>query len=324
MHRAILFNDVDTPILTSLSLPNLKPNEVLIETAYSCISPGTELRCLAGKQADLSFPFIPGYSLSGRVAAVGSAVNSIQIGDLVFATGTAQANHPLAWGGHVSHAIQPQEAVFPLPSGVDLLAASITHIAAISYHGMRLSRPQAHENVLVIGLGIIGQCAARLHALSGAHVLGVDLSSDRVVQLQDLGIDAVTGIEQVRDVFPSGVDIIVDATGVPKVIPQAIELARDLPWDDTLAVGTRYLVQGSYAQEFGIPYQTAFLKEVSFWIPRDAQPRDFRRVLDFMARGKLPLQDLIGEVAIPDDAPRIYAALHNNEMVTAAFDWELK
>lgn len=320
--QAIVFSDVDTPEVQQFHLPELASGEVLVETAYSCVSPGTELRCLAGKQPGVSFPCVPGYSLSGIIAAVGADV-ALEIGTPVYCAGTAQADVPLAWGGHVSHAIQSAENVFPIPAGVDLLDASITHIAAISYHGMRLSRPMAHETVVVIGLGIIGQFAARLHALSGADVLGIDLAEDRVQQIRDAGIEAVSSLDEARSLLPNGADVIVDATGANAVFADAIEFAREISWDDSLEPRSRYLVQGSYAEDFCVPYQAAFSKELSFWLPRDSQPRDFRSILDFMGRGKLPVRDMISEVASPADAPNIYRALQNRELLTAAFQWQV-
>lgn len=318
--QAIVFTGVDTPTVQTIHLPEPGPGEVLVETAYSCISPGTEMRCLAGQQTGVTFPFVPGYSLAGRIAAVGDGV-TLEVGTPVFCTGTSTADVPLAWGGHVSHALQPADNVFPLAAGVDTLDACITHIAAISYHGMRLSRPQAHERIVVIGLGIIGQLAARLHALSGAAVLGVDLSAERANLLREVGIDAVTSLDDARSRLPDGADVIVDATGANGVIPQALAFARTVPWDDSLMPRSRYLVQGSYVGDFCVPYDAAFGSEVSFWVPRDAQPRDFRHVLDFLARGKLTVRDTISEVASPADAPRIYRALQVRDILTAAFAW---
>lgn len=320
--EGIVFSEVNTAQVQAITLPELQAGQVLIETAYSFISPGTELRCLAGKQDGATFPLISGYSMAGTVVEVGEGVD-LAVGTHVYCNGTLQADVRRTWGGHVSHAIQKVENVFVIPDGVDLLEASGAHIAAIAYHGMHLSQPMAHERVIVIGLGVIGQFSARLHALSGAEVLGVDLSAERVAQLQAVGVDAVASIEAAKARFPDGADIIVDATGTNGVIPQAIPLARDTPWDDTPTPSARYIVQGSYPEHFSIPYQDAFRKQLSFWLPRDAQPRDFRAVLNFMQRGKLPVRDLISEVAAPADAQRIYTALQNREILTAVFDWRL-
>jgi len=278
------------------------------------------MRCLAGKQPGLVFPFVPGYSQAGRIVAVGEGV-ALEVGTPVFCTGTIKANVPLAWGGHVSHAVQNANDVYPIPDGVDLLDASITKIAAIPYHGVRLSHPAPHETIIVIGLGIIGQFSARLHALTGAKVLGVDLSEERVALLRSVGVDAVTSIEDAQAILPDGADVIVDATGANGIVPSAIALANELPWDDSHFNASRYVVQGSYPEDFCIPYQAAFQKRLTFLLPRDAQPRDFRTVLDFIKRDKLKVRDTMTEVVKPSDAPRIYRALQNREIMTAVFQW---
>ena len=48
--KAILFRDVNVVTVEPVTIPEPGPGEVLIETAFSVMSPGTELRCLAGQQ----------------------------------------------------------------------------------------------------------------------------------------------------------------------------------------------------------------------------------------------------------------------------------
>ena len=80
--QAILFTDRQRATLTDATVPDPGPGEVIVETAFSCVSPGTELRCLAGAQPDgLPFPFIPGYSLAGHVIARGTDLSLIHISE---------------------------------------------------------------------------------------------------------------------------------------------------------------------------------------------------------------------------------------------------
>lgn len=321
MPHAILFTEPGRVELRPITLPALQPGEVLIKTTYSCISPGTELRCLAGQQAGLVFPFVAGYSLSGHVAAVGPGTVGLSVGDPVFCTGTAKGDVGLMWGGHVSHAIQPAGRVYRLSADADLVAAACAHMAAIAYHGYRLCPPGPRDQVLVIGLGLIGQLAARCHHLSGARVLGLDVSTPRVNLLRGAGIEAVSEWDAARAALAQAADVIVDATGASAVIGSAIGLARDVPWDDSAWAGTRYLVQGSYAGDLHLPYQEAFMKQLSVWFTRDVQPADLRAVLGLISAGQLPVRDLITTVAPPADAPSVYPRLQAGEWMTAAFDW---
>lgn len=325
--QAVLFRDVDQVAVASVEIPAPGPGEVLIKTTYSAISPGTELRCLAGKQPNTEpWPVIPGYSLSGRIAARGAGVD-LPLDAPVFATGTRRASVNLMWGGHVAYAVAPAVSVFPLPDGVSMLAASALHLAAIAYHGLRLARPLPHETVVVLGLGAIGQMSARLFAAAGARVVAADLSPARVALAQSAGVEAFTPSDAVgaavRRRLPDGADVVVDATGAAPVLHQAIEIARELGWDDSPLQGARIVVQGSYPEDISIPYQAAFLKEANILVPRDMQPRDVRAVLDLMSRGGFQIDDLLTTVVTPDRAPETYARLRHaaSAMVTAVFAW---
>lgn len=53
--------------LDSFDLPSVGPDQVLIETHYSAISPGTELAFLHNKPNTTGqYPFYPGYSACGQ------------------------------------------------------------------------------------------------------------------------------------------------------------------------------------------------------------------------------------------------------------------
>ena len=325
--QAVLFRGVNEVAVEAVEIPAPGPGEVLIQTACSTVSPGTELRCLAGRQPSPSpWPFIPGYSLSGTIVACGEAVE-LAPGTRVFCTGTRRADANLMWGGHVAYAVAPAVAVFPLPEIIPLPAASALHLAAIAFHGLRLARPLPHEKVVVLGLGAIGQMSARLFSAAGAQVLAIDLTPARVALARAAGIEAITPdgaiAATVHEVLPDGADIVVDATGAAAVLPQAVASARELGWDDSPLQGARIVVQGSYPEDFSIPYQEAFRKEAHILVPRDMQPRDVRAVIDLMVRDRLRIDDLLSALLPVDQAPATYARLRSapDELVTAVFRW---
>lgn len=65
-------------------LPSLEPDQVLIETQFSAISPGTELAFLHHlPNTPGVYPYYPGYSSSGHVADKGSAVTDLEVGQRV-------------------------------------------------------------------------------------------------------------------------------------------------------------------------------------------------------------------------------------------------
>lgn len=323
--QAILFTDVNTVEFQAIEVPDPAPDEVLIQTAYSCVSPGTELRCLAGQQpGGAAYPFIPGYALTGHVIKAGTQ-SQIAEGSRVFCTGSTRASVTRQWGGHVSHAIKPAHETIIVPDNVDLLDAVLVKLGAITYHGLRQSRPLPDEKVVVAGLGPVGQMSARLHALSGAQVWAADFAPERVKLVEPHGVRGVTLQQSLLDTLQpmlvTGADILVDATGASSALCDLIALAKNVPWTDYPIPGARFLIQGSYPGDFAIPYQAAFLKELQFFLPRDTQPRDLNAVMDLLAQQKLVVRDLISAVYEPADSANAYSALQKGQLVTLAFQW---
>lgn len=326
----LLFTGVDQVALAEMPLPRPEPHEVLVETLFSCVSPGTELRCLAGRQDQLGadhFPFIPGYALVGRVVTADRA-GRCPVGQLVFAGGTRRAAYRLAWGGHVSHAVVPADAAIVLPPKVSPVDAGLLKLAAIAYRGWRIARVRPTETVAVVGLGPIGQLSARIFAQAGVSVMAVDVSAERVATARAQGLQAVqvsSSInEVVRRVWPHGADVVVDATGRAAVLRETVQLVRDRPWEDLPMTGGKLIVQGSYSGDVPFPQDIAFAKELQVLWPRDCQREDLVAVLGLIEQGTLRVSDLAGVPWPVDQAPDVYSALQKPgaKMLTAVFAWD--
>ena len=326
--QAVLFTSQQTASLQPVSIPEPGAGEVIVQAEYTCISPGTEGRLLAGTIAEASpFPFIAGYSLTGKIIAVGADCR-FEVGQRVWCTGTSKADVNITWGGHIAHALAPEMDLIPLPDNLSTLDASIGRLAAIAFHGTRLSKPLPHEKVAVVGLGPIGMLSALCHAASGAEVIVADRVPERVKLAESLGLQGfVAGdslVEGFRRFLPNGADILVDATGLPNVAGSFIPAAKDLAWDDTPnPVGARLLVQGGTDFDYVFPHPPAFDREMSILLPRDRQPRDVAAVFDLMSRGNLPAAKLISAVRSPQSAQQAYTDLRENrgQYQTIAFLW---
>jgi 2-desacetyl-2-hydroxyethyl bacteriochlorophyllide A dehydrogenase len=291
----------------------------------SGISPGTELRCLRGEQpGQAAFPFIPGYNGIGRVVEVGEGV-SLSVGTRVLSAGTSRADANLCWGGHCARHVRSAERVIPLPEEISEADALLVQLAAIAYRGVRLARPRPEDKVLIVGLGPIGQCSARLFHATGAQVLVLDRAPERVALLQAQGIHGQVVTDDMEEagkaVFPDGADIIVDASGAAPVALQAAKLLRTVPWNNDDHPTPRYVVQGSYPQNVAFNYQDLFRSETTVFFPRDRKRSDAETVISLLQRGKIALGDICDETASPADAASVYTRLQEGRLLTAAFDW---
>jgi 2-desacetyl-2-hydroxyethyl bacteriochlorophyllide A dehydrogenase len=327
--KSLLVTGPDKLEVSSVEIPEPQTGQVLLEALVTCVSPGTELRCLAHKQpgADQG-PFIPGYAHVGRVIKKGPDTTLAE-GDVVMAGGTQDVNGARTqWGGHVEYAVVAEADVYPVPEGVDEVSAAMSKLVAIAYHGYRLSNPKLDEDVAVVGLGPIGMCSALIHHAGGSRVVGFDLFSERVELARSLGLEArqVTGslVEAGQAVFPDGAEVVVDSTGAAPVLKESVLLGKSPDWGVTLRDLPRFVIQGSYPAEMTFDYNDVFMREYQILAPRDRTPFDSIEALDLIARGLVPAGKLVGKVASPDDAPDVYRTLKDSprEMLTAAFRWK--
>jgi threonine dehydrogenase-like Zn-dependent dehydrogenase len=142
-----------------------------------------------------------------------------------------------------------------------------------------------------------------------------------------LGLEAhrVRGslVEAAHAVFPAGADVVVDATGAPAVLREAVKIGREPPWGPTLRDLPRLVIQGSYAGDVAFDYHEAFFRAYHIVVPRNHTPFDDRAVLELMRRGKLDGNKLVSTALAPSKAPEAYRTLRDQpqQWLTVAFDW---
>ncbi|QIB42836.1 bi-domain-containing oxidoreductase [Streptomyces aureoverticillatus] len=198
-------------------VPGCKPGGVLVRTAYSLISTGTELMkvseagmSMLGKArsrpdqvakvaqsvATNGLPatyrkvmgkldsYTPlGYSLCGVVEQVGAGIDDVAVGDHVACAGNEHALHAeLNW--------VPKNLYTPVPDGLAPQHAAFGTVGSIAMQGVRRGEPQLGDVALVIGLGLIGQLVAQLLTASGVRVVGADPDPARCELAERLGAAA--------------------------------------------------------------------------------------------------------------------------------------
>src|ERR1700733_249533 len=194
--------------------PELREGGILVRTAFSAISAGTEKASVeAGRksllkkamarpdlvkqvleyaqsngvkaarqkvQARLETLTALGYSCSGFVLEVGAGAMGFQPGDRVACAGVGYASH-----SEVNFV--PANLAVRIPDGVGLDAASLTTIGAIAVQGVRQANVTFGETVAVIGVGLVGVLAIQILRAAGCRVVAIDISGDRAATAVSLG-----------------------------------------------------------------------------------------------------------------------------------------
>ncbi|MGW7381177.1 bi-domain-containing oxidoreductase [Streptomyces sp. NPDC054794] len=203
--------------LLDVPVPGCKPGGVLVRSAYSLISTGTELMkvseagmSMVGKarsrpdqvakvMQSVATNGVPatyrkvmgkldsytplGYSLCGVVEQVGTGIDDVKVGDLVACAGNEHALHAeLNW--------VPKNLYARVPEGLAPRHAAFGTVGSIAMQGVRQGESRLGEVALVIGLGLIGQLVVQLLTASGVRVVGVDPDPTRCELAERLGAAA--------------------------------------------------------------------------------------------------------------------------------------
>lgn len=100
-----------------------------------------------------------------------------------------------------------------------------------AYQGLLRAEVSGRDNVLVMGLGPVGQATVILAKALGARVIGVDLSEERAEMAKKVGADVVfTGADALPDIMEytggKGVEVAIDCSGSAAGRHKCLEAAR--------------------------------------------------------------------------------------------------
>lgn len=233
--RAVVMNslgDSEVLELTRVERPDPGPDDVLIRVHHAGINPA-DWKCREGALSgffDYRFPFVPGFDLSGTVAAVGSQVSDLQTGDRVFAQSDVGTGR---WGSFADYTLVSRGAVVKMPDNLDFAAAAAVPTPALAAWaglfddgGLR-----AGQRVLVHGgAGAVGVFAIQFARAAGARVAAT-CSARNSDYLQSLGCEYSIDYQQqdiaasLRGWAPDGVDMVLDCVGCGS-LPDALDLLR--------------------------------------------------------------------------------------------------
>ncbi len=276
MPRAAIIPAPGQPIeIRDLPEPELDSGAVLLITLAAEVC-GTDVHLWHGKLAGVPYPLIPGHvsvgeviatggevrDIEGRVIRPGQAVTFLDVHETcnncwycLVAKASTQCPHRRVYGitygadegllGGWSEQIylKPGVKIVPLMGNVtpeQWIAGGCGLPTAL--HAIDLAEIRLGDRVLIQGAGPVGLNACALAAASGAGWVGVvDSAPNRLDAARSMGADECFQpgeIGPVRDATHGrGTDVVIEASGNPRAVPQGCEMARD---------GGRYIVVGQY------------------------------------------------------------------------------
>jgi 2-desacetyl-2-hydroxyethyl bacteriochlorophyllide A dehydrogenase len=327
----------------------LGPTDVRLRTLYSGISAGTELTFYRGTNpyldkhwdndvrlfvpkgrsktakasanrlvsalpagASRSYPLdAPGYEEVGEVVEVGSQVDDLKVGQLVWGT----------WGHRSSVVMSSERAAARVfdPQTNPVLGV-FSQIGAVALNAVLDADIHVSETVAVFGAGVPGQLVAQLARLNGGRVIAVDTISQRLEVARRLGAWEVLDAsgeevaERIRALTEGrGADVCIEVSGAYRALNEAI---RSVAYSARVVVagffqgGGTDLTLGEEMHHNRVQLVGSQIAGVS---PSLTYRWDIYRLqktfIDLAVSGQIDLEPLISHRFPADEAPKAFELL---------------
>jgi S-(hydroxymethyl)glutathione dehydrogenase/alcohol dehydrogenase len=270
---------------------------------------------MGNRGEDKWLPHCLGHEGTGTVLETGSAVTRVKVGDQVVlswikGSGIEAGGTVYGWGakkvnaGAVTtfqrHALVSENRVAPVPAGLSMAVAVLLGCAAPTGMGVitNVLGAKAGDTVAVFGTGGIGLNACMAAAFAGAMpVIGIDPNAKRRALARRYGashvIDPSVGdvLAEIRKIVPGGVDLAVEATGIPSVMGQAVNATR--PQGGRAVVIGNAPAGSTLVLDPGVFNQGKSL--MGTWGGDSVPERDYGRFGRLLASGRFPVRDLLSK-----------------------------
>ena len=322
--KQIIFPAVNQAELIEHPLPELAPHQVMVKTAVSTISCGTEKANISGDPnvsimsgADVSFPRSSGYSSAGVVVAVGDAVTDVKVGDRV----------AMFWSKHQNYNIVDEQSVVKIEHDqIGFDTAAMCFIASFSMSAIRKTRLEMGESAIVMGLGILGIIAVKLLRVAGAMpIIAVDPNPDRRRAALESGADYAF------DPFEEGFveNVAIEVTGVGAGFNQALDCLKKFGRVTLLGCTRNSDFKVDYYRKIHAPgitvigANTAARPQLESYPGYFTHKDDIASILRLVAGGRLDLASLVAETHSPRECEEVYRRLVEDKdfPIAVQFDW---
>lgn len=335
---AVLFETAKPLRLKELTLPALKPGQVLVEVAYSGVC-HTQLSEVRGRRGpDRFLPHTLGHEGSGTVIRVGKGVTKVKPGERVILSWIkgrgidvpsslyASDEGPINSGAistFMRCTVTCEACLTPIPANMPLREAALLGCAVPTGCGIIINHAGVApgQSVAVFGTGGIGMSAILGADMVGASpIIAVDIRDAKLEKARQLGAthvlnsarqDPLAGILEIT--ANQGVDYAVEAAGKVLLMETAFRSVRNS--------GGLCIVAGNPEPEELIrlnPFDLIRGKRITgTWGGETDPDRDFRIYIRNYLAGRLNLEALVSRQFALENINDALDALEEGEIIRA-------
>ena len=342
--RAAILEALGEPLaIDTVTLPEIKPGQVLVDLAYSGVCHTQLLEARGKRGPDRFLPHTLGHEGSGTVREVGPGVKKVKPGDRVVLTwirgeglDVAGTTYTRSSGSVNSDAISTfmsatltcESRVVPIPQAMPLREAALLGCAVPTGAGIlfNAARLEPGSSVAIFGVGGIGLSALLAADLLLARtVIAVDIvdakleTAARSGATHTINAQREDPLARIREITGQrGVDVAIECAGRRQTMQAAFRSVRDkgglcilagnLPAGEEISIDPMDLIRGK--------------RIAGTWGGETRPDRDIPLYADLYLAGKLKLDTLITHEVDLDGLNGVLVALEKGEVGRALVRFE--
>lgn len=251
-YKVAVISDEKKLEIVEKDLKQPEGSQVLIKV-HSCAICTLEQRIFNGVMK--RYPFAGGHEAAGTVVSLGSKVKNLKVGDKVAArllTSCGECYYCRSGhenqcvisfkanihegiggpGGFAQYMMVEAKALYKMADDLDLTYAALSEPLACSVHSINNANIELGNDVVVIGVGIMGAFHIKLAKLRGARVIACEVDETRLEIAKKIGADIVinskeiNAIEKVKEFTEGrGADVVFCTAALPQLADDSIQMA---------------------------------------------------------------------------------------------------
>ena len=311
---AVLYENSKPLVIQDLTIPKLKPGQVLVKISYTgiCHSQLNEIKGLKGE--DKFLPHCLGHEAGGVVEKIGPNVTKVKPGDHVVlswikgsgmnvpSTKYMNEKNQVVNAGAITtfseYSVISENRVTPISKKMPLDRAALLGCAIPTGGGIIVNQidPEPGCSMLVVGVGGIGLSSVLLADIMKCNpIVAVDINDEKLKYAKKLGATDILNstkndfVSFVRNLTEElGVDYAIEAAGTKSTIEKSFESVK---WNGGLVV-----IAGNPPEGEKIcidPFELKGKKITGSWGGLTNPDVDIPKYIDMYLSGKLNLDDFI-------------------------------
>jgi zinc-binding alcohol dehydrogenase/oxidoreductase len=309
--KAVRVHELGGPqnlVLDVIPVPAIADDEVLVRIRAAALN-HRDVFITQGLYPQIRLPVTLGSDGAGEVAAIGSSVAGVAVGDhVVIDPQLGWGDDPRVWdaqranilgmphdGTFAQYVAVPAGNVYPKPHALSMAEAAAIPLAGLTAYRATFTRGglKPGETILVTGIGGGVQTFVLLFAKHvGARAIVTSSSDAKLACAKALGADVALNYAATPDWHKAlraagPIDLVVDSTG-GETLGKALEAVRP---------GGRIAVYGRTTGDATLKLFSLFWKHVTILGTSMGSPWDFRAMLELFEQGLRPVVDRVYPMA---------------------------